>query len=247
MPLLAMNGGVPLAKPAWPVWPQADERTRAAVLASVNSGRWAISGPYRGCESFESKFSKAFSDYNGVPYCVLTSNGSSALVAALAALGVGPGDEVLVPGLTWVACATAPLRVGASPIFVDLTPGGLTMCPIAAADRLRSGAVKAIILVHQSCALADLSAFAALAKAFGVALIEDCSQAHGAKWRGMPVGTVGKVGVFSMQQTKLLTCGEGGGRDHSRCRTLPPDDAVPRRWPPDARRAYPRQARIDRS
>jgi L-glutamine:scyllo-inosose aminotransferase/L-glutamine:2-deoxy-scyllo-inosose/3-amino-2,3-dideoxy-scyllo-inosose aminotransferase len=188
----------------------ADGSTCSTVLEAVRSGRWAVSGPYRGAESFECRFRRAFSEYCRVPHCILTANGSSALVTALESLGIGPGDGVLVPGLTWVACATAPLRVGAYPVFIDLRSDGLTMCPDAAEDRLRLGDIKAIILVHQFCEVADLSRFRMLADTYGAVLIEDCSQAHGAKWNGVPVGTVGDVGIFSMQQTKLLTCGEGG-------------------------------------
>lgn len=210
MAIRALNGGAPLRRSPWPVWPIAEPSAKAIVLEALESGRWAVSGPYRGTESFEQRFCTAFAAYCRVPHCVLTANGSSALVAALEALGVGCSDEVLVPGLTWVACASAPVRVGARPVFVDLRPGGLTMCPDAAEAQLRSRAIKAIILVHQFCELADLDRFRRLADDHGVALIEDCSQAHGAAWNGAPVGTVGDIGVFSMQQTKLLTCGEGG-------------------------------------
>lgn len=205
-----MSGDAPLRRFSWPVWPAAESGTKAIVLEALESGRWAVSGPYRGTESYEQRFCTAFAAYSGVPHCVVTANGSSALVAALEALGVGHLDEVLVPGLTWVACASAPGRVGARPVFVDLRPDGLTMCPDAAEEQLRNRPIKAIILVHQFCELADVDRFRRLADDHGIPLIEDCSQAHGAAWNGAAVGTFGDIGIFSMQQTKLLTCGEGG-------------------------------------
>lgn len=210
MAKLAVNGGAPVLRSSWPVWPVAEKSAKSVVMEALDSGRWAVSGPYRGMESFEQQFCRAFAAYCRVPHCVLTANGSSALVVALEALGVGHADEVLVPGLTWVACASAPVRIGAHPVFADLRPDGLTMCPNEAEALLQNRAIKAIILVHQYCELADLDIFRRLADEYGIPLIEDCSQAHGAAWNGAPVGSIGDIGVFSMQQTKLLTCGEGG-------------------------------------
>jgi L-glutamine:scyllo-inosose aminotransferase/L-glutamine:2-deoxy-scyllo-inosose/3-amino-2,3-dideoxy-scyllo-inosose aminotransferase len=131
------------------------------------------------------------------------------LTISLEALEVGFGDEVLVPGVTWVACASSVAGIGGIPILVDVEPDTLCMS-VDAARRAISSRTKAILLVHTYCTIADLDAFGALSEETGVPIIEDCSQAHGARWNGRPVGTFGKIGVFSMQDTKVLTCGEGG-------------------------------------
>jgi dTDP-4-amino-4,6-dideoxygalactose transaminase len=136
-------------------------------------------------------------------------NGSSALLVALEGVEVGPGDEVLVPGLTWVANASAVLRVNAVPVLVDVDPETLCMS-LEAARRAVSPRTRAICVVHLYSSMADMEGFGALATEVGVPLIEDCAQSHGAEWRGARAGTLGTVGVFSMQQTKTLTAGEGG-------------------------------------
>lgn len=175
----------------------------------LNSSRWAISGPYDGRVCFERRFAEAFAAFHGVPYCTPTTSGTAALTIALQAVGVRRGDEVLVPGLTWVACASAVANLGAIPILVDCDADTLAMSASCAAASVSPRTV-AILVVHPFCSIADLDAFESLADTHGLALIEDCSQAHGARWRGRPVGTIGAAGCFSMQQSKLLTAGEGG-------------------------------------
>jgi len=125
------------------------------------------------------------------------------------ALGVGPGKEVLVPGLTWRACATSVSAIGAKPVFVDIDQESLCMSLIEARKAI-SVNTAAIMLVHMYCRIADLDGFLTLSKETGIPIIEDCSHVHGAVWKGQRVGTFGHIGVFSMQQTKVLTCGEGG-------------------------------------
>jgi L-glutamine:2-deoxy-scyllo-inosose/3-amino-2,3-dideoxy-scyllo-inosose aminotransferase len=144
-----------------------------------------------------------------VKHCIPTANGSAALLVALEALDIGPGDEVIVPGLTWVANASAVLRANAVPVLVDIDPD--TLCLSAdATRRALSSRTRAICVVHLYSAMADMDALGAVAAEAGVPLVEDCAQAHGAAWRGARAGTLGTVGVFSMQQTKVLTGGEGG-------------------------------------
>lgn len=206
---LAIDGGEPIRTKPWPKWPLADSETEIALLDVLHSGRWAISGMYNGTELYERRFSEEFAKYNGVNYCVPMSNGSAALTVALEALGVGYGDEVLVPGVTWVACASAVVRIGAIPILVDVDPDTLCMS-IEAARQAITARTKAIMLVHLYCTIADLDAFVNLSHETGIPLLEDCSQAHGALWSGKRVGSFGHVGVFSMQDTKVLSSGEGG-------------------------------------
>lgn len=193
----------------WPAWPQCDDVTTAAVTSALRSGRWTVSGGWTGVDTIERRFARRFADFVGVPFAVTTDHGSSSLRIALEALGVGEGDEVVVPVLTWVATATAVLNVNAVPVFADVDEetGCLTAEAVAAAisDRTR-----AVIVVHLNCRMADMDAILAIARARGVAVVEDCAQAHGARWQGTHAGALGDLGAFSMQQGKVLTSGEGG-------------------------------------
>jgi dTDP-4-amino-4,6-dideoxygalactose transaminase len=206
---LAILGGAPVRTRPWPKWPRADAGTERALMHVLHSGRWALSGAYAGETCRERQFAAAFADYHAVPYCTPTTCGSASLTMALLALEVGPGDEVLVPALTWVACASSVLAIGAVPIIVDIEYDSLAMSPQAAKDAI-TDRTRAILLVHPFCTVAALDEFVALSRATGVPLIEDCSQAHGATWKYQKVGTFGEVGCFSMQQSKVLTSGEGG-------------------------------------
>jgi len=206
---LAVLGGTPVHDRNWPVWPQGTPATLRNLHEAATSGRWAISGTYQGHPSFEQRFARAFADYHGVPYAVPTTNGSSALTISMEALGVGPGTEVIVPGLTWVACASAAAALGAVPILVDVDPGTLSISA-AAAEAAITPRTKAFLVVHAYCSAADIDAFVALSERTGIPIIEDCSQAHGAEWNDRKVGTFGTIGAFSLQQTKVLSCGEGG-------------------------------------
>jgi len=134
--LWAIHGGIPIRRKSWPRWPQADERTEQALRDVLYSGRWTFSGFYHGRECYEKKFARAFADYNGSRFCVPVANGTSALMTALQALGIGAGDEVLVPAVTWVACASAVIAVGAVPILVDVEPKTLCMSVLAAKKAL---------------------------------------------------------------------------------------------------------------
>lgn len=206
---LALDGGTPVRTTAWPTWPRGDANTEKLLVDVLHSGRWTISGVYRGRKSYERKFSEAFAAFNGVPYCVPTTAGTSSLTIAMLGLGIGPGDEVLTPGLTWVACASSIVCIGATPILVDIDPNSLAMS-LEAAKKAITPRTKGILLVHPFCRVGDIEGFLALSKEHNIPLIEDCSQAHGAKWKGQRVGSFGAVGCFSMQQTKVLTAGEGG-------------------------------------
>jgi L-glutamine:2-deoxy-scyllo-inosose/3-amino-2,3-dideoxy-scyllo-inosose aminotransferase len=172
-----------------------------------------------------------------VEHCIATASGSAALLVALEALDVGVGDEVIVPGLTWVANASAVVRANAVPVLVDIDPETLCLS-VEATRRALSSRTRAVCVVHLYSSMADMDAYRALAAEAGVPLVEDCSQAHGAAWRDARAGTLGTVGVFSMQQTKVLTAGEGGAVITSspelarRLEQLHADGRVFRRPPP---------------
>lgn len=209
MSVLAIAGGSPVTTDPWPRWPEFDEETVSAVADAVRSGRWSLTGAYTGEQPYERRFAARFAEFVGVPYCVSTDHGSSALTLALQALGVGPGDEVIVPALTWVATASAVLAVNAIPVLADVDPG--TGClSVESALPVLTERTRAILPVHLHSRMADVDALGAFARDRDLAMIEDCAQAHGARWSGALAGSFGGAGAFSMQQGKVLTCGEGG-------------------------------------
>jgi dTDP-4-amino-4,6-dideoxygalactose transaminase len=207
---LAIRGGSPVCgSDRWPEWPVHGPDTVAALAAVVTSGRWSVSGAWTGRITREQEFSRRFAEYCGTPYCVPTANGTSALVVALEALDVGAGDEVIVPGLTWVAPATAALNVNARPVIVDVDPRTLCLDPRAVCAAI-TPRTRAVIGVHLYGSMVDLDDLLALTRAYGLPLIEDCAQSHGSVYAGRRAGSSGDIGVFSMHQGKVLTSGEGG-------------------------------------
>lgn len=209
MNTLAIAGGARLLADDWPQWPVTSESTERKALESLRSRRWAVSGPRSTEPSREQTFATEFARFLGVQHCVPTVNGTAGLVTALEALGIGAGDEVIIPGLTWVASASTVMTVNARPVIVDIDPATLCIDPsqILSAIGPRTAALS---IVHLYNSLCDLDAIVDICRRHGLALIEDCAQAHGARWRNRKVGSWGDIGTFSMQQTKLLTAGEGG-------------------------------------
>ncbi|TDW21740.1 DegT/DnrJ/EryC1/StrS family aminotransferase [Kribbella kalugense] len=198
---LAIDGGTPVRTEGWPSWPPpATPEQRELLLEVLDSGAWgATSGTKVG------EFTKAFAASIGAPYGVSVVNGTVALFLALRALGVGRDDEVIVPAYTFVASATSVILAGARPVIADVTPATLHLDP-AAVERLIGPRTKAIMPVHLAGAPADVDAL----KGFGVPIVEDAAQAHGATWHGRPVGTLGDAACFSFQSSKAMTAGEGG-------------------------------------
>ncbi|MFF4370547.1 DegT/DnrJ/EryC1/StrS family aminotransferase [Streptomyces sp. NPDC001594] len=199
-----VRGGRP-----WPRWPRPAAGAAGALLDVLHSDRWSIASPYGGGPTREQRFAAEFAAYLGTRHCVPTASGTAALMTALEACGVGAGDEVIVPALSWAASASTVLGVNAVPVFADVDPRTLCLDP-AAAEAAVTPATKAIVVVHLYSALADLDGLRAVADRHGLALVEDSAQAHGATYRGRKAGTFGDVGTFSMHHTKVLTSGEGG-------------------------------------
>ncbi len=155
-------------------------------------------------------FEREFADYCGSVHGIGVSSGTDALQAALLACGVGPGDEVVAPALTFFATIEAILHTGATPVLVDVEPGTLTMGPEAFAGVLTPD-TKAIVPVHLYGHPADMDALHALARPRKIFVIEDCAQAHGARYKGARAGSLGDLGCFSFYFTKNLGAyGEGG-------------------------------------
>lgn len=176
---------------------------RAAIDRVLDSG-WYILG-----ESV-SQFEQAFANWTGMPHAVGVGNGTDALVLALLAAGVGPGDEVITVSHTAVATVSAVVSTGATPVLVDVCPQRYTLNP-GLLDAAYSPRTKAVIAVHLYGQAADLVAIQAFTQKHGLLLIEDCAQAHGARWQGKRVGSVGDLSCFSFYPTKNLgAIGDGG-------------------------------------
>jgi len=180
----------------------ADAREEDALIAVVRSGKW-----FRG--EHVAAFEKAYAALTGAQHCLATANGTSALITSLAALGIGPGDEVIVPPYTFVATVNAVLLMHALPVFVD-TDLDTFQIDAKKIDQAITDRTRAIVPVHLGGAAADLDTILPVARKRGIPVIEDACQAHLAEWRGRKVGTYGTAGCFSFQASKNLNSGEGG-------------------------------------
>ena len=175
----------------------------AAVSQALEAGHLIGNGPL--CHRAETALRQQF----GIPYVLLTTSGTSAMELALLTLGIGPGMEVLLPSWTFVSCATAIIRCGARPVFVDVDPDTLMLNPDQL-DRAITKRSRAILCVHYGGFPCDMHRIMAVAHAHRLLVIEDAAQALGSFWRGRPLGTIGDVGCLSFHGTKNITCGEGG-------------------------------------
>jgi dTDP-4-amino-4,6-dideoxygalactose transaminase len=200
----AVLGGTPVRQRDYPSWPVWDEHERSALLGVLDAGGW-----WQGNGTVAATFAADFAAYHGAAFGMALTNGTHTLEAALVACDVGDGDEVIVPGMTFVASAAAVLAVNATPVLVDIDADTLCIDP-AAAEAAITPRTKAIVAVHVAGAAADLDALTDLCARRGLRLIEDCAHAHGTFWRGRGVGSWGDFGSFSMQRSKLMTAGEGG-------------------------------------
>lgn len=188
-----------------------EEAAVAAVREVIRSKRlFGYYGPSRNVlrASRVREFEQVFAKRLPVPHAIAVNSGTSALVAGLAALGIGPGDEVIVPGYTWVSTASSVLAVGAVPVIADIDDS-LTLDPADARRRI-SAHTRAIIAVHMRGAPARIDELARLCREHRLGLIEDVAQAMGGRFGGRSLGSIGDVGAFSFQMSKVLTAGEGG-------------------------------------
>jgi dTDP-4-amino-4,6-dideoxygalactose transaminase len=201
---LAVLGGEPVRKEPFPSWPKFDSVEERALLEVLRSGRW-----FRGGAQQVNRFEDAYAKLTGARHCLATANGTSALIVSLAALGVGPGDEVLVPPYTFVATVNAVLVHHALPVFVDTDLETFQM-DARKIEPLINDRTAAIIPVHLGGASADLDAIQAIARKRKIPVVEDACQAHLGEWRGRKVGSLGETGCFSFQASKNLNSGEGG-------------------------------------
>ncbi|MCD6092552.1 MAG: DegT/DnrJ/EryC1/StrS family aminotransferase [Candidatus Aenigmarchaeota archaeon] len=173
------------------------------VIKAVNSGWISSKG------EFIEKFEKEFAKYCGVKYGVSTSNGTTALHLALTALGIKEGDEVIIPDLTFIATANAVTYCGARPVFVDSRPEYWCINPEKIEEKI-TPRTRAIIPVHLYGHPCDMDVIMDIAKKYGLFVIEDAAEAHGAEYKGKKVGSFGDISCFSFYGNKIITTGEGG-------------------------------------
>jgi dTDP-4-amino-4,6-dideoxygalactose transaminase len=188
-------------------WPVVTDEDRAAVLRVLDSGALVCNA---NGETAVPELERRWAQRVEVAHCVAVSSGTTALSLATAALGIGAGDEVIVPALSFIASALGAMHQMATPVFADIDPVSFNLDPDDVARRI-TPRTAAIVVVHLHGLPADMDALGALARRHGLAIVEDAAQAHGATLHGRPVGGLGQLGAFSIQVTKNLpTCGEGG-------------------------------------
>lgn len=214
---LAIFGGSPIRTEPFPSWPVFDQAEETALLDLVRSGEWwrntfeedIESNTTAGNLSKVAEFQKAFAQLQGAKYGIACANGTGAIEVALKALGVGPGDEVIVPAYTFIATASAVLSVNAVPIFVDIDYDTFNMSPQRTEEAI-SSRTRAVIPVHFAGQSADMETILDLARRHSLLVVEDAAHAHGAEWNGKGLGSLGHAGTFSFQASKNMTAGEGG-------------------------------------
>ncbi|MGY8780541.1 MAG: DegT/DnrJ/EryC1/StrS family aminotransferase [Fidelibacterota bacterium] len=203
MSKLAIHGGDPIRIKPFPEWPRATSELKDAIIDTLENESWGV-----GSRSI-SRFEEKFAEFHNAKYCISTSSGTTALWVLLKAAGVKAGDEVIVPPYSFIATASAVLLANAIPVFVDIDPNTFNI-DVNLIEAAVTNKTKAIMPVHISGNPAEMDAVLAIGKKYGVAILEDAAQAHGAEWNGQKVGALGLGGIFSFQTSKNMSSGEGG-------------------------------------
>ncbi len=203
---LAITGGEPVRKTPftrWPVLTSEEKANMEDVLTSLNWGGQPFPGKYGHV------FAQKFAAFQTAKYGQCVSTGTIAIEACLKAIQIKPGDEVIVPAYTWEGTVGPVLLLNAVPIFVDVDPE--TYCLDAKLiEKAITPKTKALLPVHLGMRFSDMDEILRIAKKHNLKVIEDCAHAHGAMWNGKGAGSMGDLGAFSFQSSKLITCGEGG-------------------------------------
>jgi dTDP-4-amino-4,6-dideoxygalactose transaminase len=204
MSALALLGGEKAKGKPFPIWPHYDEAEERALKQVLESRIW-----WRTPGTKTLAFEQAFAKFHGARHGIAVTNGTAALEVTMAGLGIGAGDEVIVPDFTFVATASAVLFAQALPVLVDVDPGTYSINPDLVEEAI-TPRTKAVIAVHMGGHPADLDRLKKITDRKKLALIEDSSHAHASEWKGKRIGTFGVAGTFSFQSSKLMTAGEGG-------------------------------------
>lgn len=186
-----------------PSWPVSGARERELLDEVLSSDRWG------GYHPFVARFELAFAAFQQCRFGLSACNGTVTIEMALEAMGIGEGDEVIVPAISFISTATAVSRVRATPVFVDIEPDTFNIDPERIREAITSK-TRAIIAVHFGGPMADMDAITAVASAHGLPIIEDAAHAHGSEWNGARAGSIGAISSFSFQNGKCMTAGEGG-------------------------------------
>jgi perosamine synthetase len=216
-PELAINGGMKVRDKPWLDNFTTGEEEKAALMRVMNSGYLSLfEGSHTPDRPFAFEggpevqaFEKEWCDFYGIKHAISVNSATSGLFAAVGALRLGYGDEVIVSPYTMTACALAPMIYGAIPVFADIDPETGCLDPDSIQERITSR-TRGILVVHQFGFPADMDRIMALARKHSLSVIEDCAQAHGAKYKGRYVGTIGDIGVYSLNVNKTIQVGEGG-------------------------------------
>lgn len=182
--------------------PYSDDEEINALSEVVKSHWWGL-GPRT------QEFEKRFAAYIGTRRAVGVNSGTSALHLALEGLGIGPGDEVILPSMTFVSCAHSILYCGGTPVFADIEPRTMTLDPVDVARKV-TGRTKAIMVVHYGGHPCDMNPISEIARAHGLPVVEDCAHSAGAEYYGRKTGGIGTVGCFSFHAVKNVATGDGG-------------------------------------
>jgi perosamine synthetase len=205
---LAALGGQPVrSNKKWPEWPYRDQNVIDSVLKTTKSGIWCRIQSKTGTVP---TFEKKYAEMTGVKHCVTTGSGTQALHTTIEALGMGPGDEVITSPYTDPGTIASILSARALPVLADLDRYSFQLDADDVERRINQN-TKAIMPVHMMGQPAEMDRYMQMAKKYNLFIIEDACQAHFAKYRGKILGTIGNVGCFSFQTSKVLSCGEGGG------------------------------------
>jgi dTDP-4-amino-4,6-dideoxygalactose transaminase len=205
-PALALLGGPKaMPEPYMEVWPRISEEEITAVIELLRNGQVSI----KDGTGVIGEFERNWAAFIGSRFCLAQNNGTSAIHAGLFGLGVAPGDEVIVPSYTWLASVMPILSLNAVPVFCEVDPHTL-VADARDIERKITPQTKAIVVTHLWGNPVDMDAVMAVAQQHHLGVLEDCSHAHGATYKGKRIGGLGDVGAFSLQGSKAMVAGEGG-------------------------------------
>jgi perosamine synthetase len=194
---------------AFPEQPELDRWQQVAEEEARLAYEMTLRNELSGGTPIVRTFERDWREWTQCKYAITTCNGSAALYCAYFGLGVGPGDEVICPTYTWICTIAPAVFLGARPVFVESDPETLQINPDDVRRKITPH-TRAIVAVHLWGNVCDMDRLLALSSQTGVPLVEDCSHAHGATWKGRPVGSIGQVGAWSLQGSKAVSAGEGG-------------------------------------
>lgn len=204
MEKLAINGGRKTKTKPFPKWPYSNERELELVGEVLSSGNW-----WRMTGDKVKTFERNFAALHDVKYCLGVTNGTHAIELALTTLGIKRGDEVIVPAVTFISTGSAVIYSNATPVLVDIDLETYCMNPDAF-EKAITPRTKAVIPVHMAGHSCDMEKICAIAKKHNIRVIEDVAHGHGGQCNGKMLGSFGDISIFSFQNGKIMTCGEGG-------------------------------------